>query len=111
LDWTPTIQLSDTALFIPEDYIGDLNLRLQIYRRLAELATAAEVEAMAVELIDRFGKLPAQVGDLLQLIAIKQACKSLNIDRLEAGAKAVGVCAFRNHQCPQPNRPGTDDCQ
>ncbi|MFN9253664.1 MAG: transcription-repair coupling factor [Holosporaceae bacterium] len=101
LDWTPTIQLSDTALFIPEDYIGDLNLRLQIYRRLAELATAAEVEAMAVELIDRFGKLPAQVDNLLQLIAIKQACKSLNIDRLEAGAKAV-VLSFHNHQCPNP---------
>jgi len=100
-DWTPTIQISDTALFIPEDYIGDLNLRLQIYRRLADLATTAEVEAMAVELIDRFGKLPAQVDNLLQLLIIKQHCKTLNIDRLEAGPKAV-VLSFHNHQCPNP---------
>ena len=56
---------------------------------------------MAVELIDRFGKLPAQVDNLLQLLIIKQHCKTLNIDRLEAGPKAV-VLSFHNHQCPNP---------
>lgn len=100
-DWIPNIQLSQTALFIPETYIGDLNLRLQLYRRLAELRTAVEVEEMGVELIDRFGNLPPEVDNLLQLLLIKQRCKALNIGRLEAGPRAI-VLSFYQNICPNP---------
>jgi len=50
----------------PETYAQDLNVRLGLYRRLADLATDQEIEAFAAELIDRFGPLPVEAENLLR---------------------------------------------
>ena len=60
-DWTPNITLGLPVL-IPESYVKDLPVRLGLYRRIGGLASDAETEAMAAELVDRFGKLPAGGG-------------------------------------------------
>ena len=57
-DWTPNIALGLPVL-IPETYVRDLPVRLGLYRRIGALASDAETEAMAAELVDRFGPLPA----------------------------------------------------
>jgi transcription-repair coupling factor (superfamily II helicase) len=56
-DWTPNISLGLPVL-IPEAYVRDLPVRLGLYRRIGALASDAETEAMAAELVDRFGVLP-----------------------------------------------------
>ncbi len=56
-DWTPQITLG-TPVLIPEAYVGDLNLRLGLYRRIAQLVDRREIDAFAAELVDRFGALP-----------------------------------------------------
>ncbi|MCD6453269.1 MAG: transcription-repair coupling factor [Dehalococcoidales bacterium] len=66
----PVIDLPLSA-YIPEDYVTDLELRLSFYRRLAEVKTAKELTDLASELRDRFGKLPAEVENLLYAIRIK----------------------------------------
>jgi transcription-repair coupling factor (superfamily II helicase) len=101
-DWTPQITV-DAAALIPEDYIEDLELRMQIYRRLANLETAAELEAFAAELIDRFGPLPAPTEQLLQLVGIKQLCRKAGVDKIDAGPKGV-VVGFRNNTFARPER-------
>ena len=53
-------------MLIPEDYVPDLNVRLALYRRLSEAEKAEDREALAAELIDRFGPLPAEAEQLLQ---------------------------------------------
>ena len=47
---------------LPDDYIGDPDLKVRLYRRLADLATEEEVEAVEREFLDRFGPLPAAGG-------------------------------------------------
>ncbi len=101
-DWTPQITI-DAAALMPETYIGDLDLRLSMYRRLASLETGEELEAFAAELIDRFGKLPTETEHLLQLVAIKQLCKQANIAKLDAGPKGI-VLAFRDNRFGRPER-------
>jgi transcription-repair coupling factor (superfamily II helicase) len=101
-EWTPQITI-DAAALMPETYIGDLDLRLSMYRRLASLETAQELEAFAAELIDRFGKLPPETEHLLQLVAIKQLCKQANIQKLDAGPKGI-VLAFRENRFARPER-------
>src|SRR6202042_2109225 len=54
--WTPQINLGIPVL-IPEVYVSELNVRLNLYRRLAELRTREELDAFGAELIDRFGPL------------------------------------------------------
>lgn len=86
--WSPQINLGMPVL-IPEGYIPDLNLRLSIYRRAASLADRQEIEAFAAELIDRFGPLPTDVENLLDLMEIKQLCRRAGIDRIDAGPKGA----------------------
>jgi transcription-repair coupling factor (superfamily II helicase) len=65
--WTPLIHFPASLRF-PETYITDLNLRLGRYRRLSDLQKASDVEAFEAELIDRFGPLPQDVKNLLQIM-------------------------------------------
>src|SRR5205807_1690056 len=70
-EWTPQITIGMPVL-IPETYVADLGVRLGLYRRIAQLASRRERDAFAAELIDRFGPLPPEVENLLQIIAIKR---------------------------------------
>jgi transcription-repair coupling factor (superfamily II helicase) len=72
----PTIRASmvlDLPLpaYIPDDWISEISLRLQIYRRIANLTSVDEVEEMKQELQDRFGELPKAVSGLLYQIQVK----------------------------------------
>ena len=59
--WSPQISLG-TAVLIPETYVGDLQLRLGLYRRLSTLEQARRTSMrFAAELVDRFGELPEEV--------------------------------------------------
>jgi transcription-repair coupling factor (superfamily II helicase) len=58
---------------IPEEYVPDSGLRLRLYRRLADITTTAQVEEIAHELADRFGKPPESIENLLYLLRIKVA--------------------------------------
>jgi len=99
-DWTPNISLGLPVL-IPEDYVRDLPVRLGLYRRIGALASDAETEAMAAELVDRFGKLPEEVENLLSVMALKRACREAGVEKLEAGPKGM-VLTFRGNAFGNP---------
>lgn len=93
-EWSPVINLGMSVL-IPEGYVEDLGVRLGLYRRLADTDTEEGREAFAAELIDRFGPLPEETKQLLDVTAIKVTCKGLGIAKLDAGPKGV-VITFRD---------------
>ena len=99
-DWSPQITIG-MPILIPESYVEDLNLRLSLYRRLAGLDTASAIEAFAAEMIDRFGPLPNEVDNLLQVITIKQYCRHAHIEKLDAGPKGA-VISFHNNSFARP---------
>ncbi len=101
-EWTPQITLG-TAVLIPEAYVGDLSVRLGLYRRLSDLVDEREVEAFAAELIDRFGQLPPEVENLFQTMAIKRLCKEAGIEKVDAGPKGV-VLTFHDNRFANPPR-------
>jgi transcription-repair coupling factor (superfamily II helicase) len=101
-DWTPQIALG-TPVLIPESYVEDLGVRLGLYRRVATLIDRDEIEAFAAELIDRFGKLPAEVQNLLDVVAIKQLCKSAGVEKLDSGPKGA-VVSFRENRFANPQK-------
>ena len=99
--WSPQITIG-AALLIPEDYVADLSVRLSLYRRLAEIEDEGEIESVAAELVDRFGKLPVEVEQLLQVVAIKALSRRANVERVEAGPKGI-VLAFRDNVFSNPD--------
>jgi len=99
-EWSPQITIG-TPVLIPEAYVADLGVRLGLYRRIAQLSDRRESDAFAAELIDRFGPLPAEVENLLQIIAIKRACREAGVERVEAGPKGA-VVALRGSRFANP---------
>ena len=99
-DWTPNIQLGLPVL-IPEGYVRDLPVRLGLYRRIGALASDAETQAMAAELVDRFGPLPPEVDNLLQVVTLKRLCREAGVEKVEAGPKGM-VIGFRGNAFRNP---------
>jgi transcription-repair coupling factor (superfamily II helicase) len=99
-EWSPQITMG-TPVLIPEGYVPDLGVRLGLYRRIAGLADRREIEGFAAELIDRFGPLPGEVENLLEIIAIKRYCREAGIEKLEAGPKGA-VVSLRDNRFANP---------
>jgi transcription-repair coupling factor (superfamily II helicase) len=97
-EWSPQINLGASVL-IPETYVADLSLRLGLYRRISTLENRDQIDAFAVEMIDRFGPLSGEVSNLFELIEIKGLCRQAGIEKLDIGPKGA-VIMFRNNQFP-----------
>ena len=89
-EFSPQINV-EAPILIPEPYVPDLDLRMGLYRRLAELEDRGEVEAFAAELIDRFGKLPQETVNLLAIVETKINCRKACVAKLDVGAKGAVV--------------------
>jgi transcription-repair coupling factor (superfamily II helicase) len=94
-DFSPQINV-DAPILIPDDYVPDLDLRMSLYRRLNELEKPDEIEGFAAELIDRFGKLPAETENLLKIIEVKLNCRKACIAKLDVGPKGALVHFFND---------------
>ncbi len=79
------INLNIPAL-IPDDYIGDVHTRLVLYKRIASAAGDEELRELQVEMIDRFGMLPAPVKLLFRVTGVKLRAEALGIRKIDANA-------------------------
>ena len=91
--WSPQINIG-TSVLIPESFVPDLQVRLGLYRRLADLNSQGDIDAFAAELHDRFGRPPPEVQHLLEIMAIKLMCRAANVSTFDAGPKGA-VISFR----------------
>lgn len=83
------------AIGIPADYIPDQNLRLRLYRRIADLRDESELEALASEFRDRFGGLPDMLDHLLYQMRVKLRAEKAGLASVswEAGQVALRFAA------------------
>ena len=91
----------DAPIMIPEDYVPDLAVRMALYRRLNDAGEKAEIEALAAEMIDRFGPLPPPTENLVRLIEVKRQAIEANIAKIDVGARGTLV-SFHKDQFPDP---------
>ena len=89
-EFTPQISV-EAPILIPEAYVPDLDLRMGLYRRLGDLDDREGVDAFAAEMIDRFGKLPQETSNLLQIVETKINCRKACVAKLDVGAKGAVV--------------------
>ncbi len=87
----------DAPILIPEDYVPDLPLRMALYRRLNEAGDRPALDAFAAEMIDRFGPLPPETANLIQLMEIKANAKLAGIAKLDVGTKGA-LISFHGDQ-------------
>ncbi len=99
--WSPQVNLG-VAVLIPETYIKDLNLRLATYRRIADIADDETADAVAAELIDRFGPLPVEVKSLLNVMKIKRLCRISHVSKVDVGPRGI-VMTMRHEDIDDPS--------
>ncbi|MGY6569347.1 MAG: transcription-repair coupling factor, partial [Salinarimonas sp.] len=98
--WSPTIAIG-APVMIPENYVPDLQLRLDLYRRLAGMEDENAIAEFGIELVDRFGEKPSEVDQLLQVMQIKVLCRRANVEKVEGGAKGITI-SFRDNSFADP---------
>ncbi|MES2678224.1 MAG: transcription-repair coupling factor [Pseudomonadota bacterium] len=94
-DYSIQIKLG-ISLLIPEIYIEDLTTRMQFYKRIANIDSKEQQEQLSIEIIDRFGKLPVEIENLLQVAYLKNLCRKANIEKLENTSQGI-LISFRNN--------------
>ena len=75
------VELPITA-HIPTTYIQAERLRLDLYRRIADTKNWEELQAIAAEMIDRFGALPTEVTTLLEVAQLRNSAKDYELEEV-----------------------------
>jgi transcription-repair coupling factor (superfamily II helicase) len=102
-DWSPELNLELSGA-IPEGYVPDPTIRINLYARLARLNEVAEVEAFAEEVEDRFGAPPDEVQTLLTLARLQALARAADVSRVDAGPKGVAFTLRPGAACPDEGK-------
>ena len=97
LSITTEINLHHPAL-LPDDYCGDIHLRLSFYKKLATAQNNDQIDRLHEELVDRFGKLPHQAQTLIDVHRLRVLARPYGVAKIDA-APGVIIISFR------PNPP------
>jgi len=102
LSVTTEINLHAPAL-LPDDYCGDVHLRLSFYKKLATAKTTDQIDGLLEEIVDRFGKLPAQAQTLIDVHRLRVLAKPYGVVKVDA-APGVTNITFRPSPPVDPMR-------
>ncbi|GLS12854.1 transcription-repair coupling factor [Hydrogenophaga electricum] len=102
LSVTTDINLHAPAL-LPNDYCGDVHLRLSFYKKLATAKTADQVDALLEEIVDRFGKLPPPAQTLIDVHRLRVLSQPYGVIKVDAAPGVVNI-TFRPNPPIEPMR-------
>ena len=77
--------------FLPEVYVGDVHMRLSLYKRIAAADSDTALDELSAEIHDRFGPLPPVAQSLLRIAKLKLTARALGVRRLDLGAQGGSV--------------------
>lgn len=86
------IDLNVTS-YIPDEYISDSNQKIEVYQNIALCKNEQDIADIIDELIDRFGNMPKEVENLINVARIKYLAKNLHIEKITS-KKAFAVITF-----------------
>ncbi len=86
--------------YLPSEYVPDSEERMDIYRRLSRIETAAEAAGMREELRDRFGPLPESAANMLKIVELKARAAATGVDRIEIDRSHALRAGFASDKLP-----------
>jgi transcription-repair coupling factor (superfamily II helicase) len=90
LNVTTDINLHAPAL-LPDDYCGDVHLRLSFYKKLATAKTTDQVDSLLEEIVDRFGKLPHQAQTLIDVHRLRVISQPYGVVKVDAAPGVINI--------------------
>ena len=98
----PVVELGEPA-FIPDRYINDEILKLQMYKKIAEIESREDEEDVTDELIDRFGDIPEEVENLIKISRVRSLAAKSRFDKI---SKKNGRVYFHAEEGGGPGAEG-----
>jgi len=95
LNVTSDINLHAPAL-LPDDFCGDVHLRLSFYKKLATAKSADQIDALMEEIIDRFGKLPSQAQTLIDVHRLRVISQPYGVVKVDAAPGVISITFKKN---------------
>jgi transcription-repair coupling factor (superfamily II helicase) len=92
---TTEINLHAPAL-LPNDYCGDVHLRLSFYKKLATARSNDQIDRLVEEIADRFGKLPPQAATLIDVHRLRVASQPFGVAKVEAAPTVITISFKKN---------------
>jgi transcription-repair coupling factor (superfamily II helicase) len=90
LSVTTEINLHAPAL-LPDEYCGDVHLRLSFYKRLATAKTVDQIDTLLEEIVDRFGKLPPQGQTLIDVHRLRVLARPFGVVKVDAAPGVINI--------------------
>ncbi len=77
----------DVTSYIPDEYISDSSQKIEMYQNIALCKNEEDIQNVIDEMIDRFGNMPKEIENLIEIARIKILCKKTNISKIQAKRK------------------------
>jgi transcription-repair coupling factor (superfamily II helicase) len=100
LSVTTEINLHAPAL-LPDDYCGDVHLRLSFYKKLATAKNVDQIDRLLEEIVDRFGKLPPQAQTLIDVHRLRVLARPYGVVKVDAAPTVINI-TFRPNPPVEP---------
>ena len=89
------------AAYLPDDYVGDPQHKMDLYRRVARLRRMAGCDRMLEEFKDRYGPLPQPVTNLIALQRLRVLAGGVGVDEIRGGRAGLDLFFAGGHE-PAP---------
>ena len=95
----PDVSLEGAA-YLPDSYVSDSSQKLHLYRRLSKVGSRTEIEALKLELADRFGPLPAEAERLLDSATLRVLGRAIGVEQVLIRGRSARI-SFRQDVVPK----------
>ena len=86
--------------YIPDDFIKDSSQKIEIYQNIALCRTEEDIQNVIDEIIDRYGKMPDELENLIEIVRIKELSRKVSIAKITQRMENVVFC-FENNNYPE----------
>ena len=86
--------------YIPDDFIKDSSQKIEIYQNIALCRTEEDIQNVIDEIIDRYGRMPDELENLIEIVRIKELARKANIAKITQRMENV-VFYFENSNYPE----------
>ena len=85
------------SCYIPDDFISNHNQKIEIYQNIALCKTEDDIRNIVDEIIDKYGRLPKEIENLLEVARIKRLCKENNIIKIQQRLDRINFTIGKNY--------------
>ena len=96
------INLHSPAL-LPDDYCGDVHMRLSFYKKLATARNTDQIDTLMEEIVDRFGKPPTQAQTLFDVHRLRVISQPYGVSKVDASPQLISI-SFKKDAPIDPSR-------